>query len=282
MAELYEVLQDVGFSVNEAKVYVALLSKHPISGYEVAKRSNITRTMVYDILNRLVQKGAVQIVENEPKLYTPVPYKDFFQRMRTDYNNRVEAVEAAFDTLECEENTGNYIMNISDYESMVQEVRALIRSAKREIYTSIWEEEAMLFREDFECAHQRGVAITAFSFNNIPFSFVNAYTYGIPSDEIRKIWSRRRIIVVVDREKIIIGEGNDQIEEISIITSNTMIIELAIDQMLLDIIHLHELRRDGYLPEQITEISQYSKAVANFQADLGIEPGKVFKRVDQD
>ena len=45
MEEIYNVLQEVGFSINEAKVYVALIAKNPISGYEVAKRSNITRTM---------------------------------------------------------------------------------------------------------------------------------------------------------------------------------------------------------------------------------------------
>ncbi|MHB1452409.1 MAG: TrmB family transcriptional regulator [Saccharofermentanales bacterium] len=282
MAEIYEVLQDVGFSINEAKVYVALISKNPISGYEVAKRSNITRTMVYDILNRLVQKGAVLTIENEPKLYTPLPYKELFKKFRDDYNNRIEAVETALDTLECEENTSNYIKNISDYESMVQEVRTLIQSARREIYISIWEEEAILFKDDFEKAIERGVAITAFSFNKIPYNISNSHTYGIPSDELKKIWSRRRIIVVVDRERILIGEGNDQIEEISIITSNTMLIELAIDQMLLDIIHLHELRKGGYLPHEITNVRQYTDAVASFQEDLGIDMYRVFKRVDQD
>lgn len=282
MAEVYEILQEVGFSINEAKVYVALLSKNPLNGYEVAKRSNITRTMVYDILNRLVQKGAVRMIENEPKLYVPVPYKDFFKKMRDDYNKRVEVVETAIDSLECDDDSGNYIMNISDYDSMIDEVRALINSAKREIYISIWKEEALLFKDDFERAKERGVTVTAFSFNEIPFSCTNCYSYGIPSGELKKIWSRRRIIVVVDRERILIGEGNDQIEEISIITRNTMLIELAIDQMLLDIIHLYELRKGGYLPDGIETIDQYSKAVAKFQKDLGIDPDKVYKRVDQD
>lgn len=282
MEEIYDVLQDVGFSINEAKVYVALIAKNPISGYEVAKRSNITRTMVYDILNRLVQKGAVTLIKNEPKLYIPVPYKELFKKFREDYNSRIEAVETALDNQEFEVNTNNYIKNISNYESMFQEVRTLIQSAKREIYISIWEEEALLFKEDFEDAFKRGVAITAFSFNKIPISLTNSYSYGIPSDELKKLWSRRRLIIIVDRERILIGEGNDQIEEISIITSNTMLIELAIDQMLLDIIHLHELRKGGYISGELTGIEQYTSAVSRFQDDLGIDLFKIFKRVDQD
>jgi len=82
MSDIYEILQDLGFSINEAKVYVALISKNPINGYEVAKRSNITRTMVYDILNRLEQKGVVKhIFENDSKLYSPLPYKELLKKI---------------------------------------------------------------------------------------------------------------------------------------------------------------------------------------------------------
>lgn len=282
MEEIYFVLQEIGFSINEAKVYVALIAKNPISGYEVAKRSNITRTMVYDILNRLVQKGAVSIIKNDPKLYAPVPYKELFKKFREDYNSRIDAVETALDNIECEEDTGNYIKNISNYESMLQEIRTLIQSAKHEMYISLWEEEALLFRPEFEEAFLRGVEITVFSFNKIPLRSKNAYSYGIPSEELKKLWSRRRIIIIVDRERILIGEGNDQIEEISIITSNTMLIELAIDQMILDIIHLHEMRKGGFIPETITRIEQYTDAVARYQDGLGIDLYGIFRRVDQD
>ena len=283
MSDIYEILQDLGFSINEAKVYVALVSKNPINGYEVAKRSNITRTMVYDILNRLEQKGVVKhIFENDSKLYSPLPYKELLKKFREDYNSKIDTAEKALDNLKCEENNNNYIINISDYESMVQEIRTLIQSANREIYISIWEEEALLFKDDFEKAIDRGVKITAFSFNKLPLNLTYSFTYGIPSEELKKIWYRRRIIIVVDRERMLIGEGNDQIEEISIISSNTMLIELAIDQLLLDIIHLHELRRGGYLPDEITSIEQYRDAVARFHKDLNIDLADIIKRVDQD
>ena len=59
MQQIIDMMQDIGFSVNEAKVYLALVLKNPMSGYEIAKNSDITRAMVYDILKRLMQKGAV-------------------------------------------------------------------------------------------------------------------------------------------------------------------------------------------------------------------------------
>lgn len=282
MAEVYESLQEIGFSINEAKVYAALIARNPMNGYEIAKRSGITRSMVYDILNRLIQKNAIVLIENDPKLYSPRPYKGLIRQFKDDYNNRLEAVESALNLIKPEEKSENYIKNISDYESMVQEVRNLIQSARKEIYISIWEEEALLFAEDFKRAYERGVRIIAFSFSKIPFDFCIPYSYEIPTDELKKIWSRRRLIVVVDRERILIGEGNDQIDEINMITSNTMLIEMAIDQMLLDIIHLLELRKGGYLTGKITDIAQYNEGVHREFRDLGLDVDRVPNRTDQD
>jgi len=49
MDEVINIMQDIGFSTNEAKVYLALIRKNPMSGYEIAKNTDITRTMIYDI-----------------------------------------------------------------------------------------------------------------------------------------------------------------------------------------------------------------------------------------
>lgn len=281
--DIYELFKEIGFSINEAKVYTALIGKNPINGYEVAKRANVTRTMVYDILNRMVGKGVVEtIMQGGTTLYAPVPYKELFQRLRQDYNSRLEEMELTLDSMESEQQDGSLIKNIPDYEAMVAEIRALIRSAKHEIYLSIWEEEALLFADDLREMSALGVNIITFSFCSTPFDFGINYTYDIPSKELYKIWSRRRITVVVDRERILIGEGNDAIEEISIITSNTMLVEMSIDQILLDIIHLHALKQSGFLQEQITSIEQYNAATARFQQQLHLDLSRLPKRADQD
>jgi sugar-specific transcriptional regulator TrmB len=238
--------------------------------------------MVYDILGRLVNKGVVRCIENDPKLYVPVPYKELFKSLKDEYVNKIETIEADFDRMETEYKSENYIINIDEYESMIGEVKNLIRNAKSEIYISMWEEEANLFLDDIVEVSKRGVEIITFSFGRIPYECGKKYTYNISASELSKVWRRRRIIVVVDRERIIIGEGNDKIDEISIITSNTMLIELAIDQMLLDILHLHELKKGGYLPSNIEYIEQYTQATKMFNKNIGIDEGAVPKRVDQD
>jgi len=61
-----------------------------------------------------------------------------------------------------------------------------------------------------------------------------------------------------------------------------MLVEMSIDQILLDIIHLHELKHGGFLPEGIATIEEYNAAMARFHELLGMDVARLPKRADQD
>ena len=44
--QLLPQLVKLGFSEYEAKAYIALLGKSPVSGYELAKQSGVPRSMI--------------------------------------------------------------------------------------------------------------------------------------------------------------------------------------------------------------------------------------------
>lgn len=52
-----QCLEELGFSSNEAKVYSTLSAHKMLNGYEVAKFSGVARSLVYEVLNRLVARG---------------------------------------------------------------------------------------------------------------------------------------------------------------------------------------------------------------------------------
>ncbi len=54
-----EILEQIGFSKNEAKVYLALLELGNATAGEISKKSMVHRTNVYDALEGLSKKGAV-------------------------------------------------------------------------------------------------------------------------------------------------------------------------------------------------------------------------------
>jgi Predicted transcriptional regulators len=282
MQQIIDLMQDIGFSINEAKVYLALVLKNPMSGYEIAKNSEITRTMVYDILKRLVQKGAIIEIEASNKLYSPVHYKELLKKHKGLYLEKINQLEEEMDNIKTESKTGNYLINIVDYENMVKEIRNLIQCAKKDIYLSIWEQEALIFQDDLKDAHERGVNIISFSYSQLPYDFGTVYQYSLPRDILKEIWDRRRIVIVVDRERILMGEGNENIDEISVITSNTMLVELAIDQLVLDIIQLKILKKENVIPEKIFTKNDYVENMINFHKKIGIDFRKMPRRVEED
>ncbi len=65
-----KILVRTGLTRNEAKVYLTLLEHGPLLAGSVASRSGIHRRSVYDLLERLIQKGLVSyIMEEKRKKY---------------------------------------------------------------------------------------------------------------------------------------------------------------------------------------------------------------------
>lgn len=72
--DLQAALVAVGFTEYEARVYIALLDAYPDTGYQISKRSGVPRSMVYEALGRLKNRGAVlETRESRGLLYRPLP-----------------------------------------------------------------------------------------------------------------------------------------------------------------------------------------------------------------
>ena len=59
---VYEKLQQVGLTGNEAKVYLELVKKGESSANQVAKDIGMDRTLTYTVLNHLIEKGQVSYI----------------------------------------------------------------------------------------------------------------------------------------------------------------------------------------------------------------------------
>ncbi|MGB0757500.1 MAG: TrmB family transcriptional regulator [Patescibacteria group bacterium] len=60
-SSINSLLQDLGLTENEARVYVAMLSLGPTTALELSKQSQVKRTTVYLALESLKEKGLVRI-----------------------------------------------------------------------------------------------------------------------------------------------------------------------------------------------------------------------------
>jgi len=72
MKSIEEKLKESGLTGNEAKVYLGLLKKEEINGSQLAKQIGLDRTLTYQVLNNLMEKGLVSYVIKEHKKYFKV------------------------------------------------------------------------------------------------------------------------------------------------------------------------------------------------------------------
>jgi len=271
------LLEEMGLSQNEAKCFIALLKKSPMTGYEVAKTANVTRTMVYDVLKRLERKKCVQVIEGSPKRYAAVDYKDFVRAAREECSGKLDALEKELESLTSASHRENFVFNLSGKADMISAFKKAIDQTREVIYLSTWAQEARLIAEQLKAAHQRGVKLYIFSFCKLPFDFGVQYTYDL--EDAHRKFPNRRITGVFDRQLLIMGEGNESIEEIGISTENSLLMEMAIDQMLMDLILHRTLSHFGYL-EGVSRVSDYTCEVDRFFTDIAMYTD-IPKRLDE-
>lgn len=68
-----ELLQNLGLSKNEAEIYETLLGAGEAAVSDIARATNINRRNIYDVLNRMMEKGLVfPVLQNGESRYKPV------------------------------------------------------------------------------------------------------------------------------------------------------------------------------------------------------------------
>lgn len=80
MKNLITRLSNIGLTKNEAKVYYFLLKNPPITGSELSKKMKMDRTLVYQILNQLIDKKTVSYYtdDNNKRLYITTSTKNLY------------------------------------------------------------------------------------------------------------------------------------------------------------------------------------------------------------
>lgn len=70
--EMEEILEDIGLTKNQAKLYLSLLELGSSTITEISKHSKIHRTNIYDAIRGAIKKGFVtEIIKGNKRIYEP-------------------------------------------------------------------------------------------------------------------------------------------------------------------------------------------------------------------
>jgi sugar-specific transcriptional regulator TrmB/CheY-like chemotaxis protein len=87
------ILEGFGLSGYQARAYLALLELGPTQAREVSERSGVPQGRVYDILEKLAQRGLVEVLPEAPRRFRAVPFEVFLERELRLHAERIDVLQ---------------------------------------------------------------------------------------------------------------------------------------------------------------------------------------------
>ena len=266
--ENYKFLLEIGFTLNKAKVYLTLLQNRYLNGYEISKLSNVSRSLVYNVIDRLVAKGFVLKNEGQINYYCALPYYKVIEKIKNDNINKLNVAREKLKNYSRIENESEYIFNIKGIDEFFSKANDLILNAKKEISISIRKEDFPKIEESLSIASKKGIKIYIFSFSNIDFPYGELFSYQLKDPT--SLFPYRRISIVVDGKEVIVGENAGD-KSICVLSKNHALVSMTTDEIVLNIFWLKYIKSKGLLKDNATS-DEFLTLLNKLRKDLGVSP----------
>ena len=197
-------LMEIGLTEYEAKAYVSLLLNHPATAYEAARHSGIPTSKVYQVLDRLMEKGmALQAEEAGKRRFTPIDPDELLLERRGRLDMVLGELSADLSALRTGE-TVSYIWNVRDYGALMEKAIRTIDGSKRTCLLSLWPAEAAAVSGSVRAAAERGVRSAAVLFGEISGIRGTVYRHPI-EDTLYQEKGGRGFVLVADGSEAVTG-----------------------------------------------------------------------------
>jgi HTH-type transcriptional regulator, sugar sensing transcriptional regulator len=201
-------LQKLGMSGYEAKAYVALVAAGtPLNGYEVAKRSGVPRSTVYETLGKLVGRGAAyEVRAGEASVgYISLPPTALLDRMRREFDQSIDALRSALPEVASPPQV-RLVHNLADRASLLARAEDVVVAARTDLFLSGWPQEIIPLKPLVRRAHDEGVDVSVVSFGEDPEPIGNTIAHKFSKPEVvLENLGCRLLVVSADREQAVIG-----------------------------------------------------------------------------
>ena len=202
-------LTGIGLSQYEAKAYIALIEKNPVSAYELAKSSGIPTSKIYEVISRLSEKELVlNVSENETKKYIPREPDEFIEGRESELKalkNDLAGIKKGEDV--------SYIWNVRDYEYLMKRAMRMIVDAEKTLLLSIWNEDMTYLEQFLRIAEKKKVKIAIIHFGVTNMKLGQIYLHPI-EDTLYAEKGGRGIVVISDSKEVLLGTiySNNKVE----------------------------------------------------------------------
>jgi sugar-specific transcriptional regulator TrmB len=192
----------------EAKAYLALIAAgQPINGYEVAKRSGVPRSTVYETLGKLLTRGAAFEVrsDDESTSYVALPSEALIRRLRHSFDDHLQHLAAALPQVTAAP-TSRLIHTLEGRDAVIERARDIIDLSRKTLDISAWTEELDELSPAIRRADTRGVEVEILTFGDEfkPIGNTQPHVFAAPSVVLDRVGCRL-LVIAADRREVLIG-----------------------------------------------------------------------------
>jgi sugar-specific transcriptional regulator TrmB len=226
-------LRPLGFTASDARIYLALLKRHPATGYELAASSGVPRSAIYNVLNRLESRGLVNAVQRKPARYRPLEPERLLAQLEDRFREGLAELRTGLARLARPAAAGR-TWTVTGYAALLEQARTLIAGGCETVHLSLWRREAEALAEPLRRAVAAGRQVVLFSFTPLPEGLGHTLSYGIPEDELERHWPHR-LVLVVDRRRALVGGAHDSDDNQALVSEDPALVETAVSNLVLDL-----------------------------------------------
>ncbi len=205
-------LQRLGMSGYEAKAYLALVAAGaPLNGYEVAKRSGVPRSTVYETLGKLVGRGAAyEVRSGEDNVgYLSLPPHALLERMRREFDQSVDVLRSALPEIASPPQV-RLVHSLDDRAALLARAEDLISGSRNDLFVSGWPAELEALKPLVRNAEAEAVDVSVVAFGEDPDPVGRTTPHRFSSPEVvLENLGCRLLVVAADREQVVIGGITD-------------------------------------------------------------------------
>lgn len=187
------MLQKFGFTQYESQVYEAIFAQDsPLDATSIVNYSNVPKAKIYEVLNRLIDKGIVlTTMHGKKKLYMAVDLQSIILKIRADFEKDIEELK----TYKIKRTfTDEHIWTLKDASSIASNIEQLIEEADSSILFLAWNEQMEKYRELLERKEAEGVYVEVLAVGGLQTSLAHKYSL-IPMLEDSNLEPSQLIIV---------------------------------------------------------------------------------------
>ena len=223
--DLISELKRIGFTEYEAKVYLALLTKYPATGYHLSKASGVPRSMVYETLRRLYNRGAVlETVEERATLYRPLPPATLIDNHEAEHVLLVRTLRSGLQDL-FTSTEDDRVWSISGLAAVHTYASNLIQESNKPIFLVLPDEALDLLRTEIHQACQRGVDVNVLLTGDGDLECGRVVRHPPLESELQGLVGT--LLVAIDGQEVLIASPGTGQETTATVTRNPDLILIA-------------------------------------------------------